>query len=424
MSVNILLVDDEEDIRSLYRQKFRKQIKQNELHFTFAENGVEALKLLEEIEEPDLILTDINMPEMDGITLTSKVRALNPRIRIVVITAYGDMSNIRKAMNEGAFDFLTKPINFTDLVSTIDKAYKHGLLLEAEKEDTEKRLAGGFAHEMRNSLAGPKLLLDMAQGYDGPGKGSSYTEKNIKLLNSFLNEDNKLLALEEIDAGALEAALQEIKETEVRLDEILQVLRRSVHHGLNITREIMSYARIGEEKMEQGEVDINELIKELVRDSEEEYSAQGIKINLNLPPETRIQGHRTHFYSIFKNIIQNARDALVLKGSKEEFSSQNGKYISLTAEQDQEFYRLKITDNGTGIEPRILHQIFEAFFSTKPNTGTGLGLGMVKKIINLYNGKIEVESEPGKGSTFEIMLPLKRSAVFAESVRASINESE
>jgi sigma-B regulation protein RsbU (phosphoserine phosphatase) len=122
MIEKILVVDDETDLELLIKQKFRKQIREGEFNFVFAGNGLEALAKL--IEQPDIsiILTDINMPEMDGLTLLLKVNEFkNPSLKVVIVSAYGDMDNIRTAMNRGAYDFLTKPVDFTDLEITIKK---------------------------------------------------------------------------------------------------------------------------------------------------------------------------------------------------------------------------------------------------------------------------------------------------------------
>jgi len=121
-NVKIMVVDDEVDLEPLIMQKFRRQVRDGKYNFVFAHNGLEALTKL--IEEPDirLVLSDINMPEMDGLTLLTKLKELkNPWLKTVIVSAYGDMENIRTAMNRGAFDFLTKPISFDDLEITINK---------------------------------------------------------------------------------------------------------------------------------------------------------------------------------------------------------------------------------------------------------------------------------------------------------------
>lgn len=122
LKVKIMVVDDEVDLEPLIRQTFRSQIKSNKYDFVFAFNGLDALSKLVEYPDIGVILSDINMPEMDGLTLLTKLKELkNPSLKTVVVSAYGDMDNIRTAMNRGAFDFLTKPINFEDLEITINK---------------------------------------------------------------------------------------------------------------------------------------------------------------------------------------------------------------------------------------------------------------------------------------------------------------
>ena len=121
----ILMVDDEVDLELLVRQRFRRRIRKGEFEFLFAHNGVEALETLENNPDIRLVLSDINMPEMDGLTLLSQLESANPEICAVIISAYGDMANIRTAMNRGAFDFVTKPIDFNDLQITIEKTLAH-----------------------------------------------------------------------------------------------------------------------------------------------------------------------------------------------------------------------------------------------------------------------------------------------------------
>jgi sigma-B regulation protein RsbU (phosphoserine phosphatase) len=134
---NILVVDDEPDLELLISQKFRKKVRNNEFNFTFAHNGLDALAKIKG-SDVDIVLTDLNMPEMDGLTLITNLRELYPNTKSVIISAYGDMANIRKALNHGAFDFLTKPIDFEDLEITIGKTIKEVLALKQSELDREK----------------------------------------------------------------------------------------------------------------------------------------------------------------------------------------------------------------------------------------------------------------------------------------------
>ena len=121
----ILVVDDEADLELLVKQKFRRKIREDIYEFIFAQNGEEALVKVQEHPDLDIILSDINMPVMDGLTLLSHLPEANPMIKAVVVSAYGDMQNIRTAMNRGAFDFVCKPVDFEDLDVTMEKTILH-----------------------------------------------------------------------------------------------------------------------------------------------------------------------------------------------------------------------------------------------------------------------------------------------------------
>jgi sigma-B regulation protein RsbU (phosphoserine phosphatase) len=142
----ILIVDDEPDVEVLMKQRFRRQIREKKFELFFAHNGIEALDMLQKDPSVRLVISDINMPEMDGLTLLRNINEKFPLVIPIIVSAYGDMNNIRAAMNLGAFDFVTKPINFEDLTVTIDKTLGHiQHLLEAQK--TRSRL-DGILHEL------------------------------------------------------------------------------------------------------------------------------------------------------------------------------------------------------------------------------------------------------------------------------------
>ena len=121
----ILVVDDETDLEVLIKQKFRQKIRERQYEFVFAINGVKALEQLEQHNDVDVVLSDINMPEMDGLTLLSRLNEQHGLLKSVIVSAYGDMDNIRTAMNRGAYDFVTKPVNFEDLELTMERTIKH-----------------------------------------------------------------------------------------------------------------------------------------------------------------------------------------------------------------------------------------------------------------------------------------------------------
>ena len=120
----ILVVDDEPDVEPLIRQRMRRDVRAGKYEFVFARDGVEALELLEQQTDIDMVLSDINMPKMDGLTLLAQIAKVDPNLRCVIVSAYGDMENIRTAMNRGAFDFVTKPLDFADLRVTIERTLR------------------------------------------------------------------------------------------------------------------------------------------------------------------------------------------------------------------------------------------------------------------------------------------------------------
>src|SRR5579875_3254623 len=165
MTATILVVDDEPDLELLVQQRFRRQIRGGEFGFRFARDGVEALALLADSADVDMVLTDINMPRMDGLTLLQRLQEADDPLSTVIVSAYDDMSNIRTAMNRGAFDFLTKPIDFQDFETTLAKtAAEVGAIRKSEERERqlqELRTELNIASRIQQELL-PKNFPDEA----------------------------------------------------------------------------------------------------------------------------------------------------------------------------------------------------------------------------------------------------------------------
>ena len=158
MIAQILVVDDEPDLEGLIQQKFRHQIRDGAVAFQFARDGLEALAALKN-GAVDMVVTDINMPRMDGLTLLQKLQEGKEKISTIIVSAYGDMANIRSAMNRGAFDFLTKPIDFLDLEATIAKTIRH---IQVLREARERQAAAERAHASLSRYFSPNLAQRLA----------------------------------------------------------------------------------------------------------------------------------------------------------------------------------------------------------------------------------------------------------------------
>jgi len=163
MTATILVVDDEPDLEALILQKFRRQVREGLVSFMFARDGLEALQSLEAHPQVDLVVSDINMPRMDGLSLLARLQESEDKKSTIVVSAYGDMSNIRTAMNRGAFDFLTKPIDFADLEATIDKTLRH---IEVLREARRRQAEAERAHASLSRYFSPELAKRLAASVD------------------------------------------------------------------------------------------------------------------------------------------------------------------------------------------------------------------------------------------------------------------
>ena len=168
MTARILVVDDEPDLEALIQQKFRRKIRDGAVSFLFASDGVEALAVLKANHDVEMVVADINMPRMDGLSLLQKLQESEEKLSTIIVSAYGDITNIRTAMNRGAFDFLTKPIDFLDLETTIAKTIRHiEVLREARRRQTEAERAHAslsryFSPNLAERLAGDVDAVDLA----------------------------------------------------------------------------------------------------------------------------------------------------------------------------------------------------------------------------------------------------------------------
>lgn len=206
MPDKILVVDDEPDMEALISQRYRKQIRDGSLQFEFAHNGRQALEKLLTDDAIFTVMTDINMPEMDGLTLLAKIKEIKRPIRALVVSAYGDMKNIRDAMNKGSFDFLVKPLDFQDFEVTLNKTLEnvHFTLesIEAQHQlETERHQRIEAQEEaLRRAEENARLVSEQNAVLEEKVK-----ERTEQLIESYrkLQETNVLITLEKERSDAL-----------------------------------------------------------------------------------------------------------------------------------------------------------------------------------------------------------------------------
>ena len=270
------------------------------------------------------------------------------------------------------------------------------LLVRLEKQATEQHMAGGFAHEMRNVLAAARLLLARLKGAGGAIEGSVFARNSDLLRELFLAIRDRLDPEARRGAAVL---LKEVNAHEALADEALRGVDDALRRALLVTGRILEYARLGHEGPGHDPVSIPDAVRALLDPLRDDLAARGIEVALDLPDGLTWTGEAAHLDSILENLVLNARDALEL------VPESAPRRLTIAAADEGGQIALRVEDSGPGIAPEHMDRIFDPFFSTKPISGTGLGLGEVRKLVELYGGAVGVRSEIGRGATFTCTLP-------------------
>ncbi|MEL6160702.1 MAG: ATP-binding protein [Cyanobacteria bacterium J06554_11] len=419
MTHSILVVDDEPDVEMLIALKFRRGIAQGDYVFTFASNGTEAYEKVTASPDIDVVLTDINMPEMDGLALLGKLNDLEYPPKTVVVSAYSDMNNIRAAMNKGAFDFVTKPINSKDLLITLErtlraideeKANRIRLkqaqlqLVQSEKMSSLGQMLAGVAHEINNPV-------NYVYGNLNPAR--SYVEELIELIELYQqhypnpNPDIQNY-IEEIDLDFLQ--------------EDLAKLMDSLEMGATRIRELVlslrNFSRLDEFEKEAVDVHVGIESTLVILNSRLKGTADTsqIKVIRKYDVLPKVPCHASQLNQVIMNIVGNAIDAFeecaegrCAKQVAEQLADEKHlKVITISTEAVGEWVRIAIADNGPGMTQETIDKLFDPFFTTKPlGKGTGLGLAISHQIVTeKHGGRLSCVSTAGEGSEFVIELPL------------------
>jgi signal transduction histidine kinase len=379
METRILVVDDEKAIREFL---FEALTQLGGFSVELAENGEEALKKIEK-ENFDLVLTDMKMPKMDGLQLIAEIAKSKPETLMVLLTGHVTIDSALEAMKRGASDYLTKPINLDELMVRLRKVLEErqrfislkDYAAELERANQELRkidemkseFVSVASHELRTPLAAIKNSVQLIlQGKTGEinenqKKFLSMAERNINRLTSILNS---LLDLSRIESGKI---------------------------GLKF-----------------GELDLRSSIEFILSSLKPQADGKSIQLNMKIPEKLpSVYGDREKVEQILTNLVGNAI----------KFTSEGGE-ISISAkffenEGNIDMVALSVKDSGIGIPEDQLDRIFEKFHQVEDSlrrsiTGTGLGLAITKGLVEAHHGRIWVESEIGKGSTFTFTLPVSK----------------
>jgi signal transduction histidine kinase len=387
MPPHILVVDDEPDLELLIRQKFRHQIKDGKYRFSFAGNGTEALAMLENDESFDLILTDLNMPEMDGLSLLSNLKNKDGVFKAVVVSAYGDMDNIRAAMNLGAFDFITKPIDFNDLEKTIDKTLAEVALIRRGIEARE---------QLQKAIRDKEIAEIERQKAEQAKKHERQFLANMS--HEIRTPMNAIIGMTKL--------LMNIS-TEHRQLKYIKGIKDSAENLLAIINDILDLSKIesGKIKIEHIPFSIHDTLDLVLTTLRPKAEEKGLMLSSNIDESvpSSVKGDPVRLYQILMNLVGNA-----IKFTEK--GSVNVNIITAGRTDGQIPIRFDVADTGIGISEENLSKIFEKFTQASSDTtrkfgGTGLGLTISKQLIELQKGHITVWSRPGEGSVFSFTIP-------------------
>lgn len=366
-----MVVEDEE----IMRDACFASLCENGYKVELAENGMVGLDKVKSIK-PDLAIVDIRMPGIDGLEVLKRINEIDPRIVTIVITGYATIEYAVQSMKNGAYDFLPKPFVPDELRLVVKRGLeKRRLVAEMEAHQREKKRMTDFfisiiSHQLRTPLVAVKQYFEVILG-DMAGEISDESRDILKR------------------AGA-------------RLDELIELVE-----------EWLSLARFDPNKVKGGFKPLNivEILKHHIEFLAPLFKERGIKIQLNccenLPS---VNGNEHSIGEVFANLISNAA----------KYNRDNGK-ITIYVRVENDMCCIQFEDTGIGISKEDLPFIFNDFFRVRSKEtmgikGTGLGLPIVKRIVETHGGSVKVESECGKGSTFSVYLPFaqeKREASIA-----------
>jgi PAS domain S-box-containing protein len=519
--LKILVVDDEPDVEGMLKLKYRREIRNGKYEFLFAENGREALEMLQEKPEIGIVISDINMPEMDGLTLLDRISELDRMLKAIIVSAYGDMDNIRTAMNRGAYDFVTKPIDFEDLTKTIEKT-RSNLAEIIHSVDALNRAELSLKEVNARNQAIINTALDAIITIDSDGIIESANPAVIDVLgynpvemigkdismiipepdNEFhgnyikqyliSNESNIIGKRRELEAikksGAkilIELAVSEInlgdrklftgtitditirkraeyllkefntaleKEANERNKELIklnneknEILGIAAHDLKNPLSNIKMIAKLIKEDTSLTHDDILEFSDDILTTSERMFEMIKNLLDINRIEQGKIDLEPEYFslkyilnivVGYFKDQAESKGISIILENDEEDdyicyadrnaasqvlenlisnavkYSPYNKKvYLKLYNNPNEVLFEVK--DEGPGISHEDQNKLFGKFarLSAMPTGGensTGLGLSIVKKLMELMNGKVWCESEIGYGASFFVSFPISQ----------------
>ena len=433
IKARVLVVDDDPILRTHLKRLTSKFVSEVEV----AADGAEGLARWHQWR-PDVVVTDIFMPGMNGLEMSQAIKAEDPDAQIVVITADKESETLLHALSIGVERYITKPVDMHLLIDAISKCLRdrqqteelrltrhvaaltealqeqleerklveealrrekseqqtliqrleeaHNQLLQSEKMASIGQLAAGVAHEINNPI-----------GYVNSNLGSlqKYVEALLRLIAAYEKYEADL---SQEHAESLQTLKNEIDLAYLREDinELMTESLGGLQRVKRIVQDLKDFSHVSDSKIQWANVESGLESTLNVVWNELKYKAEVIKDYGNIP---EIECIPSQLNQVFMNLLVNAAQAIPERGE-----------ITVRTRRVDDRVCIEISDTGTGIPQELMNRIFDPFFTTKPvGTGTGLGLSIAHGIIRKHKGRIDVRSEPGKGTSFQVYLPIRQS---------------
>ncbi len=369
-NIRLLLVDDEDD----FRNTLAKRLIKKGVSPVQAENGEKAIAILEN-HRMDVVVLDVKMPGMDGVEVLGHIKKKYPKTEVIFLTGHAATQDGVEGIKTGAFDYLSKPIEFEHLFGKIKQAY------EKIKREEEKLKEAEFRKYMEEQMMTTERLASLGT-----------------LAAGVAHEINNPLAIINESAGWLKLILSKEEMAGMPrkqdFEKALNKIEKGVERAKRITCQLLGFAKKDDSVF--AEVDLVELVEEAAHLVKREAANKDIQIVREIAPNTgTIWSDAYQFRQVLINLLTNAIHA-----------TDAGGRITIILEAVGNKVKLTVKDNGRGIPKENMKKIFEPFFSTKPpGEGTGLGLFVTRGIVEKLCGTIEVESRLGDGTRFYVNLP-------------------
>ena len=415
----ILVIDDDKDLR----ERLKRLLELNDYQTYTAENGEKGLEIFDK-ESPQIALVDIRMPGIDGIEVLKKIKQKSEETEIIIITGHGAIDSAIEAVREGAFSYIQKPIEYErlslDIKSALEKQemrrkldeYVHNLeqvVEEKNREITRRERAEAFLQETNRHLEETLAeLKETQQQIIQQERLHALGQMAAGIAHDFNNALASILGYAEL-LFMVPATLDDKEKT----TRYLETMHFAAKDASEIVTRLRKFYREREEVEIFSSVNLNQLVEQVIKLTEPKWKHQAqlegitISVRIELQEVPHINGKESELRNVLTNLIFNAVDALSEGGT-----------ITIRIHSDGKHVVLEVSDTGMGMTDEVKRRCFEPFFSTKKESGTGLGLSVAYGIIRRHEGTIEVLSEPGEGTTFIIRLPIPAEAQEGEEQEA------